>query len=68
MTHTHEAPTKQAQSALPPPRYLQALAPLSPDEIKAVVETIKADPDLGPGRCSAISICASRRLRRGATT
>ena len=43
----HHMPAGQA--ALPPPRYLQALAPLQPDEIKAVVDTIKADADLGPG-------------------
>jgi len=49
MTDTQVAPTRPSQSALPPPRYLQALAPLNPDEIRAVVETIKADPDLGPG-------------------
>ena len=36
-------------AAPPPPAYLQALAPLSPDEIRTVVDVIKADPELGPG-------------------
>jgi primary-amine oxidase len=35
-------------AAPPPPAYLQALAPLTPDEIRAVVTTVKADPELGP--------------------
>lgn len=46
--HAHH-PMPAGQAALPPPRYLQAVAPLQPDEIKAVVDTIKADADLGPG-------------------
>src|SRR4051812_46233244 len=50
MSHVHEAaPTRSGVAALPPPRYLQALAPLSPDEIVAAVDVIKADADLGPG-------------------
>ena len=36
-------------AAAPPPAYLQALAPLSADEIRAVVAVVKADPELGPG-------------------
>ncbi len=32
-----------------PPAYLHALAPLTPEEITAVVNVIKADPQLGPG-------------------
>jgi len=35
--------------APPPPAYLRVLAPLTPDEIRTVVDTIKADPALGPG-------------------
>ncbi len=49
MTHVHDAPARPGQSALPPPRYLQALAPLSREEIAATVAVIKADKDLGPG-------------------
>ncbi|MET3896187.1 primary-amine oxidase [Devosia sp. UYZn731] len=50
MTHVHTAaPQAKGQAALPPPAYLRALAPLGPDEIKAVVDVIKADPELGPG-------------------
>lgn len=50
MSHVHhEAPAKPGQSALPPPRNLQALAPLSREEIAAVVAVIKADKDLGQG-------------------
>jgi len=45
--HHHAGP--RGEAALPPPRYLQALLPLQPDEIRAVVDTIKADADLGPG-------------------
>ena len=36
-------------AAPPPPAYLQALAPLTPEEIRTVVDVIKADPQLGPG-------------------
>ena len=36
-------------AAPPPPAHLQALAPLTPDEIRAAVTTVKADPELGPG-------------------
>src|ERR1700690_1363010 len=36
-------------AAAPPPAYLQALAPLTPEEIRTVVDVIKADPQLGPG-------------------
>ncbi len=35
-------------AAPPPPTYLRALAPLDPDEIRAAVATVVADPDLGP--------------------
>ena len=35
-------------AAAPPPAYLQALAPLSADEIRAVVDVVKGDPELGP--------------------
>ena len=47
--HHHHAGQKKGVAALPPPRYLQALAPLSPDEIKLTWTSIKADADLGRG-------------------
>lgn len=55
MNHLHEAHNHAAHghpagvAALPPPRYLQVLTPLTPDEIKRTVAAIKADADLGPG-------------------
>jgi primary-amine oxidase len=57
MTHVHEGhhhahaghAVSHGMAALPPPRYLQALAPLSPAEINAAVAVIKADAELGPG-------------------
>jgi primary-amine oxidase len=50
MTHVHDAARQPAGvAALPPPHYLQALAPLSADEIGVAVDVIKADPELGPG-------------------
>lgn len=49
MNHIAETASLQAGvAAAPPPNYLQALAPLTPQEIRAVVDTIKADSDLGP--------------------
>jgi primary-amine oxidase len=36
-------------SAHRPPQHLQALAPLSPEEIRAIVDGVKADAELGPG-------------------
>ena len=47
--HHNHAGEKKGVAALPPPRYLQALAPLSPDEIKLTVDVVKADADLGRG-------------------
>src|SRR5580658_5862454 len=44
-----EATPSPAGVAAPPPAYLQALAPLTPEEIRTVVNVIKADPALGPG-------------------
>ncbi|CAN7688471.1 primary-amine oxidase [Devosia sp. LjRoot16] len=47
--HANHAAPSHGVAALPPPRYLQALAPLSPAEINAAVAVIKADVELGPG-------------------
>jgi primary-amine oxidase len=41
--------TRAGVAAAPPPGYLQALLPLTPDEIRSVVEVVKSDPELGPG-------------------
>src|SRR5262245_20259020 len=50
MNHVHpEAEHRTGATAAPPPRYLQALAPLGPDEIRAAVATVKADAELGQG-------------------
>jgi primary-amine oxidase len=50
MNHVHAAASHvKGIAAPPPPRYLQALAPLSPEEIRIAVDAIKADADLGPG-------------------
>ena len=48
-TSLHVTPQQTGVAAPPPPAYLQALAPLTPDEIRTVVEVIKAEPTLGPG-------------------
>src|SRR5690349_16147168 len=39
--------TLKGAAAPPPPAHLQALKPLTPDEINLVVGIIKADPELG---------------------
>jgi primary-amine oxidase len=41
--------TLKPAAAPAPPEHLQALKPLTPDEINTVVATVKADPELGPG-------------------
>jgi primary-amine oxidase len=47
--HGGIAPHETGVAAPLPPAYLQALAPLTPEEIAAVVAAVKADPELGPG-------------------
>ncbi|HTI01589.1 MAG TPA: primary-amine oxidase [Acidisoma sp.] len=49
MNDVDPSQTMTAGSAAPPPAYLQALAPLTPDEIRAVVSIVSADSELGPG-------------------
>lgn len=44
----HPATAKAGVAAPPPPTYLQALSPLTADEIRVVAGVIKADPELGP--------------------
>ena len=39
--------TLKGAAAPPPPAHLNALKPLTPDEISAVVAVVKADPELG---------------------
>ena len=50
LTQHHDHRPKKRIAALPPPRYLQALAPLSPDEIKAVVDDDQGRSRSRPGR------------------
>lgn len=48
MNHAVQTATIRAGVAAPlPPTHLQALAPLAPDEIRLVVEVIRADAELG---------------------
>jgi primary-amine oxidase len=50
MNHTVDpSATRAGVAAAPPPGYLQALLPLTPDEIRSVVEVVKSDPELGLG-------------------
>ena len=44
----HPAAAQAGVAAPPPPTYLQALSPLTVDEIRVVADVIKADPELGP--------------------
>ncbi|MFJ6324830.1 MULTISPECIES: primary-amine oxidase [unclassified Rhizobium] len=44
----HSAIAQAGVAAPPPPAYLQALSPLTADEIRVVTAVIKADPELGP--------------------
>ncbi|MDE1995841.1 MAG: primary-amine oxidase, partial [Rhizobiaceae bacterium] len=48
MNHTVQTASMQAgAAAAPPPSHLRALSPLTPDEIRTVVDVVRADADLG---------------------
>lgn len=44
----HPAAAQAGVAAPPPPTHLQALSPLTADEIRVVADVVRADPELGP--------------------